>query len=58
LFKEGIYKLRGINKGYEEGRCPLCSKEEDDVHVLLKCPEATKLREHLLSKKKRRLMKK
>jgi hypothetical protein len=29
----------------------LCSKEEDAVHTLLKCPETMKLVEHLLSRK-------
>jgi hypothetical protein len=26
-FKTGIWKLRGIRKGFEKGRCPLCSEE-------------------------------
>jgi hypothetical protein len=30
---------------------PLCSKEEDAVYTLLKCPETMKLMEHLLSRK-------
>jgi hypothetical protein len=37
-FKTGIWKLRGMRKGSEKGRCPLCSKDEDAIHMLLKCP--------------------
>jgi hypothetical protein len=29
----------------------LCNEEEDTVHILLKCPEMRRLREHLLSRK-------
>jgi hypothetical protein len=32
-------KLRGIRRGFERGRCPLCLGEEDAKHILLKCPE-------------------
>jgi hypothetical protein len=35
-FKTGIWKLRGVRKGFEKG-CPLCSEDEDAVHILLKC---------------------
>jgi hypothetical protein len=61
-FRAGIWKLRGIRKGLEVGRrgirkglevgrCPLCNGEEDAIHILLKCPETRRLREHLLSRK-------
>jgi hypothetical protein len=50
-FRAGMWKLRGIRKGLEIGRCALCNGEEDVVHILLKCPETRRLREHLLSKK-------
>jgi hypothetical protein len=50
VFKAGIWKLRGMRKALEEGICPL-HKEKDAVHILLKCPETRKLREHLLSMK-------
>jgi hypothetical protein len=29
----------------------LCNGEEEAVHILLKCPETRRLREHLLSRK-------
>jgi hypothetical protein len=46
-----MWKLRGIRKGLETARCPLCNGEEDAVHILLKYPETRRLREHLLSRK-------
>jgi hypothetical protein len=49
-FKAGIWKLRGTRKGSENGTCPLCN-EEEDVHILLKCPEKIRLREYFLSRK-------
>jgi hypothetical protein len=48
-FRAGIWKLRGMSKGLENGRCSHLMK--DTVHVLLKCPETRRLREHLLSRK-------
>jgi hypothetical protein len=39
-----------MRKGFEKGRCPVCSEEEDPIHILLKCSE-TKWREHFLSRK-------
>jgi hypothetical protein len=50
-FRTGIGNLRRIRKSLEIGRCPLCNGEEDAVHVLLKCPETRRLREHILSRK-------
>jgi hypothetical protein len=50
-FRAGIWKLRGMRKGLEIGRCPLCNGEEDSVHIILKCPETRRLRENLLSRK-------
>jgi hypothetical protein len=50
-FRTGIWKLRGIRKGLEIGRCPLFNGEEDAIHILLKCPETRRLREHPLSRK-------
>jgi hypothetical protein len=50
-FRAGIWKLRGIRKGLEIGRCPLCNVEEDAVHILLKCSETRRPKEHLLSRK-------
>jgi hypothetical protein len=32
-FKTGIWKLRGTRKGFEKGRCPLRSEDEDAVYV-------------------------
>jgi hypothetical protein len=53
-FKTGIWKLRGMRKGFEKGRCPLCSEEEDPIHIL-KCSETRKWREQFLSRKWLRL---
>jgi hypothetical protein len=50
-FKTGIWKLRGMKKGFEKGRRPLCSKDEDAVHILLKCSETRKWREQILTRK-------
>jgi hypothetical protein len=50
-FRAGIWKLRGIRKGSQTGRYPRCNGEEDAIHILLKCPETKRLREHLLSRK-------
>jgi hypothetical protein len=44
-----------MRKGFETGRCPLCSEEEDAVHILLKCSETRKWREQFLSIKWLRL---
>jgi hypothetical protein len=33
----GIWKLRGMNEGFEEGRCPQDRKNEDALPMLLKC---------------------
>jgi hypothetical protein len=30
--KAGMWKLRGIRRGLEKGRCPLCWGEEDAKH--------------------------
>jgi hypothetical protein len=43
--KAGIWKLKGIRRGLEKGRCPLCLGEEDEKHILLKCKESKKWRE-------------
>jgi hypothetical protein len=51
LVKTGILKLRGMRKGSEKGRCPLCSEDEDAIHILLKCSETKKWREQFLSRK-------
>jgi hypothetical protein len=40
--KAGLWKLRGIRRGLEKGRCPLCWGEEDAKHILLKCKESKK----------------
>jgi hypothetical protein len=50
-FKTGIWKLRHMRKGFEKGRCPLCSEDEDAIHILLKCLEMRKWREQFLSRK-------
>jgi hypothetical protein len=40
-----------MRKGFEKGRCPLCRKDEDAMHILLKCSETRKWREQFLSRK-------
>jgi hypothetical protein len=47
----GVCKLRGMRRGLEEGRCPLCKEDEDVIHKLLKCSETRKWREQFLSRK-------
>jgi hypothetical protein len=44
-----------MRKGFEKGRCPLCSEEEDPIYILLKCSEMRKWREQFLSRKWLRL---
>lgn len=44
----GICKQRRTNTGYEKGRCPLRSEDEDTAHRLLKCLET---REEILIRK-------
>jgi hypothetical protein len=51
-FKAGVYELRGMSKGFQKGRCPLCSEEEDAMHIrILKCPDKRKMRGKPLSRK-------
>jgi hypothetical protein len=33
----GIWKLKGVRRKADKGRCPLCLEEEDVKHVLLEC---------------------
>jgi hypothetical protein len=44
----GIWKDK---EGFRDWKMPLCNGEEDAIHILLKCPETRRLREHLLSRK-------
>jgi hypothetical protein len=53
--KTGIWKLRGMRKGFEKGRCLLCSEEKDPIHILLKYSETRMWREQFLSRKWLRL---
>jgi hypothetical protein len=50
-FKTGVWKLRGTRKRFEKGRCPLCSEDEDAIHILLKCSEMSKWREQFFTRK-------
>jgi hypothetical protein len=38
-------------EGFRDWKIHLCNGEEDAIHIILKCPETRKLREHLLSRK-------
>jgi hypothetical protein len=49
--KAGIWKLRGIRRGFERGRCPLCQGEKDAKHIWLKCSETKKRREECVNSK-------
>jgi hypothetical protein len=42
--KAGIRKLKGIKRGFDRGRCPLCLGRSAK-HTLLKCPEKRNWRE-------------
>jgi hypothetical protein len=44
-----------MRKGFVKGRCPLCSEDEDAIHILSKCSETRKWREQFLSRKWTRL---
>jgi hypothetical protein len=44
-----IWKLKGIRRGLEKGRCPLYWGEEDVKHILLKCKESKKWREEWIN---------
>jgi hypothetical protein len=50
-YKTGIWKMRGMKNRSEKGRCPLCSEDEEVIHILLKCSEMRKWREQFLSRK-------
>jgi hypothetical protein len=39
-----------MSKGFEKGRCPLYSEEEDPIHILLKCSKTMMWREQFLSR--------
>jgi hypothetical protein len=47
--KAGIWKLSGISRCFERGRCPLCLGEEDAKQILLKCSETITWREECVS---------
>jgi hypothetical protein len=47
--KAGTWKLTGIRRGSERGKCPLCMGEEGAKHTWLKCPEMKKQRELVCS---------
>jgi hypothetical protein len=50
-WKAGIWKLRGIMRGFERGRCPLCLGEEDAKRIILKCLETKTWREDYVNRK-------
>jgi hypothetical protein len=49
--KAEIWKLRGIRRGFERGRCPLCLGEKDTKQILLKCSETKRWREECVNSK-------
>jgi hypothetical protein len=52
-FKTGIWEHRGIRRGFEKGRCPLC-REKRFIHIRLlsKFSETRKGREQFFSRKR------
>jgi hypothetical protein len=40
-----------MRRGFEEGRCRVCSEDEDVIHILLKCSETRKRREQFFTTK-------
>jgi hypothetical protein len=34
-FKPGVWKSRGVKRGFVKGRCPLCREEEDATHIYI-----------------------
>jgi hypothetical protein len=42
--------VRGIRRGAEKGRCPLC-KEENEIHILQKCKDTQRWRENFMNNK-------
>jgi hypothetical protein len=49
-WKAGIWKLRGIRRGFERGRCLLCLGEEYSKHIILKCLQTKKWREEYINR--------
>jgi hypothetical protein len=49
--KAGVWKLRGIRRGWGKRTCPLCGGNEDVKHVLLSCSETKKGRMQSMNKK-------
>jgi hypothetical protein len=49
--KAGVWKLRGIRRGWEKRTCPLRRGNEDAKHTLLSCPETKKWRIQFINKK-------
>jgi hypothetical protein len=41
--KAGVWKLRGIRRGWETGTCPLCRGSEDAKQRLVSCTEIKKM---------------
>jgi hypothetical protein len=41
-FKTGTWKLREMRKGFEKGRWPLCTEQDDVLQSVLKCFETRK----------------
>jgi hypothetical protein len=37
--EKGVWKVKGIGRGTDEGNCPLCLGNEDAKLALLSCPE-------------------
>jgi hypothetical protein len=50
-FTLGIWKLRGLRRGVEVGRCHVYEEEENESHILLKCKETKTWREQFFNNK-------
>jgi hypothetical protein len=49
--KAGIWRLKGIRRGFERGGNPLYFGEEDVKHILPKCSETKNWREEVVCSK-------
>jgi hypothetical protein len=38
-YRLGIWNLRSMRRGADNGRCPLHKEEENEIHIQLKCKE-------------------
>ena len=49
--RTGIWRLRNKRGGFRQGICPMCGKNEDIIHITLKCELTQNLRVKYIEKK-------